>query len=151
MDSFNSVNDFLKAARSAKQQTESLISEELSPMLDDKHTVAVTPELFTLIDELQNLYGDETLRAIIMFCIGKWINVHRERLEDYLHLGNVGAGLWVMNDLSKLHLFLSSLDEIRSFDGDEEWRKMIKEVVSKAVMETCEERGISFQQLFKKD
>jgi hypothetical protein len=52
-----------------------------------------------------------------------------------------------MNDISKLSLVLQTMEDISSFGGDDDWRKMLKKVVSQAVLENCEERGINPEDL----
>ena len=151
MDSFDSVDAFLKAARSAKRQQEALINERLAPFLDDKSTVAVTPDMLEVIDTLIEKYGDEPLRATAMFCIGKWMRTHQEILEQHIENEDVQAALWVMNDISKLSLILNTLEDIGSFGGDDDWRKMIKDVVSKTVIENLEEKGVDIDQWLRED
>jgi hypothetical protein len=48
-----------------------------------------------------------------------------------------------MNDLSRINTILQLLEQIGSFGGDEEWRKMLKTTVTKAAIKTMEENNIS--------
>jgi hypothetical protein len=144
---FSSVNEFLKAARSAKKDQEAIINEKIEPFMDDPSTIGITPELSESIDDLVEKYGDEALRATAMFCIGKWLETHREILEQHCMNDDLQAALWVMNDISKLSLVLQTMEDISSFGGDDDWRKMLKKVVSQAVLENCEERGINPEDL----
>ena len=144
---FSSVNEFLKAARSAKKDQEAIISEKIEPFMDDPSTIGITPELSESLDDLVEKYGDEALRATAMFSIGKWMEVHNDILQQHCMNDDMQAALWVMNDISKLSLVLQTMEDISSFGGDDDWRKMLKKVVSQAVLENCEERGIKPEDL----
>jgi hypothetical protein len=63
----------------------------------------------------------------------------------------VQAALWVMNDISKLSLILNTLEDIGSFGGDDDWRKMIKKIVSKTVIENLEEKGVDIDEWLRED
>ena len=139
---FSSVNDFLKAARSAKQDQKERINDIIEPFMDHPGTVGITPALSEEIEKLFESYGDECLRSTAMFCIGKWLNVHRGVLEEHRKQGEMEGALFVMSDISKLALVLRTLEDISSFGGDDGWRQMLKKIVSQVVMELCEERGI---------
>lgn len=149
MDPFKSVNDFLKAARSAKQDQKEAIEEELSPLLDDPATIGIPPRLLSSIEALIQKYGDEALRSIAMFCLGKWMEIHKEILQQHLSNEDIQAGLYVMADISKLSLLIRSIEEIGSFGGDEDWRKMIKNTVNQQVMEVLEEKNLSIEDIIK--
>ena len=151
MDPFDSVDAFLKAAMSAKGRQEDRINEQLSPYLDDRSTVAVTPELLDVLEALMEKYGDEPYRATAMFCIGKWMRIHQEILEQHVENEDIQGALWVMNDISKLSLILNTLDDIGSFGGDDDWRKMIKNVVSKTVLQNLEEKGVDVDKWLKEE
>ncbi len=144
---FSSVNEFLKAARSAKKDQEAIINEKIEPFMDDPSTIGITPELSESIDNLFEKYGDEVFRASAMFCICKWLEAHQEVLGQHCMNEDMQGALWVMNDISKLSLILRTMEDISSFGGDDDWRKMLKKVVSQAVLENCEERGIKPEDL----
>jgi hypothetical protein len=54
----------------------------------------------------------------------------------------------VMSDISKLSTVLMLLDQVGSFGGDDDWRKMLRAIVGQSVLETIEEKGISFDSIF---
>jgi hypothetical protein len=141
--SFGSVGDFLKAVNSAKAHDRQTVSDRLATILDDQNTVSVPPSMSFAIDDLQERHGDETFRSIAMFCLGKWMETHHEIMQQHLEHGDMEAALWAMNDISKLSLVLRTIDETGSFGGDDSWRKMVKETVTSAVLDSCAERGIS--------
>ena len=149
MDSFNSVNDFLRAARAAKKDDETSIQRRLSEVLDDASTFAVPPDFLEIIEEYLEEYGDEALRAIAMFCLGKWTQIHQDMLQQHLSHGAIESALWTMNDLSKLSFILQGVADLGSFGGDDQWREMIKKTVGQAVMEHCEEQQISPRDLLQ--
>jgi hypothetical protein len=142
---FNSVNDFLAAAKAAKKEDRASIQEKLSMLLDDASTFAVPPDFLDIIEEFLEDYGDEALKAISMFCLGKWIQIHQDMLQQHIAHNSMESALWTMNDLSKLSFILQGIADLGSFGGDDGWRQMIKETVSQAVLEHCEENQISPQ------
>jgi hypothetical protein len=57
----------------------------------------------------------------------------------------------VMSDISKLSTVLMILEQVGSFGGDDNWRKMLRTIVGQSVLETIEEKGISFDSIFNPD
>lgn len=140
---FNSVDEFLKAARAAKKTDKEQIAEKLGPLLDDEATVAVPPDLLFSIDGLLERHGDEALRSIAIFCLGRWAQIHQEWLQQHIEHDNIESALWTMNDTAKLSLLIQNLAELGSFGGDDSWKAMLKRTVGQAVLENLEERGMS--------
>ena len=66
------------------------------------------------------------------------------------HIENDGTSemLMVMSDISKLSTVLMIMEQVGSFGGDDDWRKMLRAIVGQSVLETIEEKGISFDSLF---
>lgn len=145
---FSSVNDFLKKASSAKNQERQLIDDELDPFLSDPATVGITPSLSEAIDELKEEYGDEALKQIGIFCIGKWLELHEEVLHQHIQTETMDAALMTMNDISRLALIVQMLESIGSFGGDEDWRKMLKGIVGQSLLEKLEEDGLDAASFF---
>lgn len=140
--SFDSVEAFLKAARAVKRNDQQDVLEKIAPMLDDEDTVAVPPSLLEPLEALLERYGDEVLRATAMFCLGRWLSIHQDILQQHLENEDVDAALWTMSDISKLSLLIKEAHGIGSFGGDDDWRKMVKRTVSEAVLKHLEEEGI---------
>jgi hypothetical protein len=69
------------------------------------------------------------------------------------HIENDGTSemLMVMSDISKLSTVLMILEQVGSFGGDDNWRKMLRTIVGQSVLETIEEKGISFDSIFNPD
>jgi len=145
---FSSVNDFLKKATSAKNQERQVIDDELDPFLSDPATFGVTPELAKTIDGLKHKYGDEALRQIGIFCLGKWLEVHQEVLNQHIENDTMDGALLTMNDISKLTLIIQTVDGIGSFGGDEDWKRMLKNSVGQAFLEHLEEDGLDPMSFF---
>jgi hypothetical protein len=145
---FSSVNDFLKKATSAKSSDRQLIDDELDPFLSDPATVGVTPELSEMIDGLKEKYGDEALKQIGIFCIGKWHEMHEEILQEHVQMETMDAALLTMNDITLLTVAIKTLEGIGSFGGDEDWRKMLKNIVGQSFLEKLEEDGLDAESFF---
>jgi hypothetical protein len=139
---FSSVNDFLKKATSAKSQERQLIDDELDPFLSDPATIGITPELSEDIEALKEKYGDEAFRQIGIFCLGKWLEIHENVLQQHIETETMDAALLTMNDISKLTLAIQTIESIGSFGGDEEWKRMLKDIVGQSLLERLEEDGL---------
>ena len=152
---FSSVGDFLRQAATAKQDKRQAIDDQLIPFMEDPGTVGIPPDLATSIEALLEAYGDETYRQIALFCLGKWHQTHCSVLQQ--HIENDGTSemlremLMVMSDMSNLSTVLMILEQVGSFDGDDDWRKMLRTIVGQSVLETIEEKGISFDSIFNPD
>jgi hypothetical protein len=145
---FSSVNDFLKKATSAKNSDRQLIDDELDPFLSDPATIGITPELSDAIDALVEKYGDEAYKQTGIFCLGKWLQVHEEVLEQHIATETMDAALMTMNDVTKLTMAVQTLESIGSFGGDEDWRKMLKNIVGQSLLEKLEEDGLDAASFF---
>jgi TRAP-type C4-dicarboxylate transport system substrate-binding protein len=139
---FSSVNDFLQKANSAKSQERQLIEDELDPFLSDPAIVGITSELFEYIDGLKQKYGDEAFRQIGIFCLAQWLEIHRETLNQHIQTETMDAALLTMDDISKLTLVIQILESIYSFGGDDDWKRMLKDIAGRTLLESFEENGI---------
>jgi hypothetical protein len=137
---FSSVNEFLRKAASAKADNRTAIDDALVPYLDDPSVVGVSKEVAESIDELFFSYGDEAFRQIALFCLGKWLNVHGERVEDHAKTESWPEALHTMNDIGRLSAAMQTIEQIASFSGDCDWRKMLRDIVGQSVVESLEER-----------
>lgn len=144
---FTSVNDFLKKASTAKDEERKAIDGRLAPYLDDPSLIGVSPEIADTIEACLEQYGDEALKQIGLFCIGKWLRVHGGIMEDYRSTNSWDEAMVVMTDMTRISAALQSLGAIGSFGGDDDWRAMLREVVTQVVMEKIEE-GNSFASFF---
>ena len=147
---FSSVNDFLQKASSVKNQERQLIDEELDPFLSDPATVGITPELSEAIEELKEKYGDEAYKQIGIFCIGKWHELHEEILQQHVQLETMDAALLTMNDITLITMAIQTLERVGSFGGDDDWRKMLKNIVGQSVLEKLEEDGLDAESFFSR-
>lgn len=143
MDSspFSSVDKFLAAAKAAKEPDRRRVEEVLAEAVHDPHSFTVPPDMLPTIETLLEDYGDEALKSIGMFCIGRWSEIHQERLSQFCEMEDVEGALWTMNDMTKLSTALQILADVGSFGGSDDWKEMITKEVSKAVYESLEEEG----------
>ena len=148
---FSSVGDFLRQAASAKQDKRQAIDDRLEPFMEDPSTVGIPPELATAIETLLEAHGDETYRQIALFCLGKWHQTHCEVLQQHIENDGTSEMLMVMSDISKLSTVLMIMEQVGSFGGDDDWRKMLRAIIGQSVLETIEEKGISFDSIFNPD
>ena len=146
---FGSVDDFLRKATNAKKVERDVIDEELSDMLDNPAVFGIPPELAKTLEGMLEQYGDESLRQVGMFCIGKWMHIHNETIQAHVEAEGWPEALLTMNDVSKLSTALRIIEEVGSFGGGEQWTKMLKALVGQAVLESCEDKGIDIFSFFK--
>lgn len=146
-DALNSVDAFLKAARSSKSSQLDAINKELAPMIQSPSTYAIPPDLAESINALAEQYGDEAWKQIMMFCLGHWLETHEEVINE---TDDPDIALWTMADLSTLRHCLSMVDGISAFKGTDQWKEMIQEQVGQAVLEACEEQNIKPDEWFSR-
>jgi hypothetical protein len=53
-----------------------------------------------------------------------------------------------MNDITLLTMAIQTLERVGSFGGDEDWRKMLKNIVGQSLLEKLEEDGLDAQSFF---
>jgi hypothetical protein len=147
---FSSVNDFLQKASSVKNQERQLIDDELDPFLSDPATVGITPELSEAIEELKEKYGDEAYKQISIFCAGKWLELHEEILQQHVQLETMDAALLTMNDITLITMAIQTIERVGSFGGDDDWRKMLKNIVGQSLLERLEEDGLDAESFFSR-
>lgn len=138
---FSSVNQFLEAAKAAKEPARQQVERIMADAVNDPGAFSVPPNMLPTINGLLETYGDESLKNIGMFCIARWLEVHQERLDEWCSMDDMQGALWTMNDISKLATALQIISDIGSFGGDDQWKEMIAKEVSKTMYETLEEQG----------
>lgn len=147
---FQSVDDFLRKAMGAKSGDRQIIEEEVGMQLDDPDLVGIPEDMVDAIDDAVEKYGDEALRHIALFCLGKWMGIHQEVLEQHVELDSTEAAVLTASDLTTLSNAGRLLASVGSFGGDEEWRAMLKEFTVQSVLEQCEEEHIDISTFFNK-
>jgi hypothetical protein len=142
---FTSVEAFLESARQAKATRLESVADHLAPVIDDPHAFSVPPDLLSPIEDLTERYGDEALKAIAMFCLGSWHNIHQDMLQQHIAHGNNESALWTMGDAAKLSLLMQGIMDLGSFSGDEQWKAMLKKATAQTVIEHFEENNIPLE------
>jgi len=148
---FSSVGDFLRKTATAKQNKRKVIDEGLEPFLGDPATIGVPPSLANALEELLEQFGDEAYRQAALFCTGKWHHIHTEVLEQHVENNGMAEALLTMSDISKLSTVLLLLEQVGSFGGDEQWRKMLRKIVGQSILEHLEEEGTDPESFFSRE
>ena len=81
---FSSVEDFLRKAREAKTSQRPDVEEFITDHFEDPHLIAIPPDLGETVVNLTEKYGDEALRQIALFSMGKWFAVHTTYIEELM-------------------------------------------------------------------
>lgn len=139
--SFSSVEDFLRKTREAKTKQRPEVEERISEYLDDPHMVGVSPEMADAIDTLLEKYGDEALRQVGLFCLGKWFAVHTGVVEDLVKMERIPAAMSSIMDATRISDAIALLESVGSFGGDDEWKKMLQETLVNAVNDAMNQRN----------
>lgn len=139
--SFSSVEDFLRKARDAKLNQRPEVEEHFRACLDDPYAVGVPPELADQILALMEKYGDEPLRQIGMYCLGKWFEVHAGVAEDLVQTEQIPGALSASMDAARIGDAMALVQTIGSFGGDEGWKKMLHESLVTAVNDAMNQHG----------
>mgnify|MGYP001202976038 CR=1 FL=1 len=141
MPHFDSVNEFLRKARQAKNAQRPEVEECLAETFEDPHVIAVPPELGEMIEDLTESYGDEALRQIALFCMGKWFGIHTAYIEDLVNTESMHEVVSTTMDAAKISQCVTMLELVSSFSGVENWREMVKELAVGAVNDALNQRG----------
>jgi hypothetical protein len=131
--SFSSVEDFLRKTRDAKTKQRPEIDERVRDYLEDPHLVGVAPSIADMLDDLLRKYGDESIRQIALFCLGKWFSIHAGVIEDLVKNEEVPAAMSASMDAARISDAIALLESVGSFGGDGDWKKMLHETLVSAV------------------
>jgi hypothetical protein len=130
---FSSVEDFLRKAREAKTSQRREVEELIEGHFDDPHLIAVPPKLGECFQELSEMYGDEALRQIALFALGKWFAMHTNVVDDLMTQGSHHAALSTTMDATRISQCISTLEVVGSFSGYDDWREMVRVLAIDAV------------------
>lgn len=139
--SFTNVDDFLRKAREAKTSQRPEVEEFINDHFEDPHLVAIPPVLGDQITELVETYGDEALRQLALFCMGKWFGIHTGCIEELMANENHHAALSTTMDTSRISQCITTLETVSSFHGGDAWRAMMKNFAIGAVNDALNQRG----------
>lgn len=139
--SFSSVEDFLRKAKDAKAKQRPEVEERIRDYLDDPHMIGVPPAVADDIMKLMEQYGDEALRQIGLYCLGKWFAVHVGVTEDLVKNEQIPAAMSSSMDASRIGSAIALLETIGSFGGDDGWKAMLHESLVTAVNDAMNQQG----------
>ena len=137
---FSSVEDFLRKAREAKTSQRPDVEEFISDHFEDPHLIAVPPDLGETIVDLTEKYGDEALRQLALFAMGKWFAVHTKYIDELMAQENHHAALSTTMDATRISQCITILETVGSFGGGEDWREMVKDLAIGAVNDAYNKR-----------
>lgn len=136
---FSTAEAFLREAAAAKQGKREAISASIAPHLADHGTVGVPPKLHQAIEALLESYGDEAYRQTALYCLGKWFEAHTDAAGDLFATGQMPEAVACMMDATRISDSLHLVCEVGSLGGDDDWKIMLEEELSQAILETIEE------------
>lgn len=139
MDDFSTVNDFLRQTAIAKQGKRLAIAATVGDHLNDPGTVGLPPAIAKIVEGLIEQFGDETYRQLALFSLGKWFEHHIYTIDQLFQKDNTEAACSALMDATRISDALHLLCELGSFSGDEEWKEMLNNEISQAILETIEE------------
>lgn len=133
--SFNSVDDFLRKAQEAKTEKREEMHEYVQDFVNDPSMVGVPVEMADTIGQLIEKYGDECLRQIALFTLGKWYGVHVGVVQEMVTTEDFGSAIAASMDAAKINTAIQTLEGVGSFGGDDDWRKMLGDSIVSEVDE----------------
>ncbi len=139
--SFSSVEDFLRKTRDAKTKQRPEIDERVRDYLEDPHLVGVAPVIADMLDDMLHKYGDESIRQIALFCLGKWFSIHAGVIEDLVKNEQVPAAMSSSMDAARISDAIALHESVGSFGGDDDWKKMLHETLVSAVNDAMNQKG----------
>lgn len=123
---FNSVDDFLRKIREAKNKQRPDIEQFIDEEFSDPYLVGIPPELSDQINEWMFTYGDEPLKQVALYCLSQWYQMHAGAIAELMNNDNHHAALSSTLDMAKVAQSISLLENTGSFGGCEDWKKMLK-------------------------
>lgn len=139
--SFNSVDDFLRKAQEAKSEKREEMHEWVQDFVNDPSMVGIPVEMAEEINGLVEKYGDEPLRQIALFTLGRWYGVHVGVVQEMVATEDFGAAIAASMDAAKVNTAIQTLEGVGSFGGDDDWRKMLGETIVSEVDERRARNG----------
>lgn len=136
MASFDTVDDFLRKTREAKRKQRPDIESLVEETFEDPHVIAITPDLGDQILHLTEEYGDEALRQIALFALGKWFAYHNAYIEELVEVDKIKEALSSTMDATRIGQCITMLETVGSFSGNDEWIAMVKQL---AIGSVCDE------------
>jgi len=133
--SFDSVDDFLRKAGEAKRDQRAEANAWAQDFLNDPHAIGVPVDLADAIGILLEKYGDEPLRQIALFCMGKWYAIHAGVIQEMIKMEDTAASIAGAMDAARVSGAIQLLETVGSFGGDDSWRDMLKESIVSEVDE----------------
>lgn len=139
--SFNSVDDFLRKAQEAKSEKREEMEAYAQDFVNDPYMVGIPVEMSEDINTLMEKYGDESLRQIALFTLGKWYGVHVGVVQEMVATEDFGSAIAASMDAAKINTAIQTLEGVGSFGGDDDWRKMLGESIVSEVDEYQARQG----------
>jgi hypothetical protein len=133
--SFDSVDDFLRKAGEAKRDQRAEANAWAQDFLNDPHTIGIPVDMADTIGALLEKYGDEPLRQIALFCLGKWYAIHAGVIQEMVEMEDTAASIASAMDAARVSGAIQLLETVGSFGGDDSWRDMLKETIVSEVDE----------------
>jgi len=115
------------------------VSASVNDHLSDPGVVGLPPALAKTVEKLVDEFGDETYRQLAMFSLGKWFEHHILSIDQLFQDSHVDGACSALMDATRISDALHLLNEIGSFEGDEEWKAMLNEEISQTLLEAIEE------------
>ena len=125
---FNSVDDFLRKTREAKNKQRPDVEQFIDEEFDDPYLVGVPPHLSDKIQQWIEDYGDEPLKEIALFCLSQWYQIHAAAIAQLMGEEKEQAALSSTLDMGKVAQAIALLENVGSFCGNDEWKEMLKEL-----------------------
>ena len=115
--------------------------EWVQDFVNDPAMVGVPVELADTIGTLLEAYGDEALRQIALFALGKWYGVHVGVVQEMVSTEDFGSAIAASMDAARINTSIQTLETVGSFGGDDDWRKMLGETIVSEVDEHRARQG----------
>jgi hypothetical protein len=126
---FSNVEEFLRRARLSKTNQRPEVEQFVSEHFEDPRLIVVPPDFAGIVEEYVERYGDEALRQIALFCMGKWFAIHTAYAEELVkHDNPISTVVATTVDATHISQAINMLEDVGSFSGTDEWHAMVKEL-----------------------
>lgn len=140
--SFESVNQFLQAVGQDQAADKQQAMDCISDVLKQDNAIAVPLVLGEMLDKFFDKYGDAPLKAISLYVLSMWIDVHTSVIKDNCSEGEIDNAMLATSDMTKLSTAFVLMQQVGIFGEDDEWTNLILKQSAEKLVNDCKNKGI---------
>lgn len=140
--SFDSVDQFLEAVKTDQASDKKEAMECISSVLNQENTIAVPLVMGEMIDEFVENYGDVSLKAISLYVLSLWMDVHANVIKDNCSEGAFDNAMLATSDMAKISTAFCIIQQLGIFGEEDDWKYLILKQSADKLVDDCKKKGI---------